>query len=317
LAADAKKLNLPFRYLEQPKGDHNYDFQRDAMVRAFDWLASLKSAAPPKRIELIAADLREAKIGWAKIEAFENYGESATLSAQIGDGTVAVNFKNVARFRLEPPRRLLKPGRLYSLVVNGVEASKLFDPAEPVVWEKAGAALEKSPQRCGPFKNALRDPFLLVYGDQKDQQAAQLFQQEWRDSADGLAPIKAASEISDADKAGFNLILFGTRASNPLISEIADKLPLELTPEGYRLGEKRIAGEGLGLRMVWKSPWSDKRLIGVCSGLWWGDLLPLNHKWDLIPDYIVYGAETETDDTNRAIEAGWFDGNWNLKAPTP
>ncbi|HEX8463375.1 MAG TPA: alpha/beta hydrolase-fold protein [Abditibacterium sp.] len=313
-AADAKKLNLPFRYLEQAKGDHNYAFQHDAIIRTFDWFKSRPAKSASSRVELVAADLREAKNGWAQIEAFENYNRSATLSAQISDGKITVSAANVARFTLEPPSRLLKPGRLYSLVVNGVEAPKLFDPLQSIQWQKEGAKTEKSPTRTGPFKNALRDPFLLVYGDDRDQKAAQRFALEWRDSADGTAQLKAASEVSDADKAAFNLILFGTRASNPLIGEIADRLPLELTPQGYRVGEKSIAGEGFGLRMVWKSPWSAQRLIGVCSGIWWGEKLPVNHKWDLIPDYILFNSKTEADDTNTPLEAGFFDGNWELKS---
>ncbi|MBW3634916.1 MAG: prolyl oligopeptidase family serine peptidase [Armatimonadetes bacterium] len=309
IVADAKRLNLPFRYFEQPNGDHYDEFQFAAMERALDWFKTLPTPIPPRKIELVAVDLREASNAWARVEAFETYGESASLRAQIGDNAIEVETQNVARFILEPPQRYLRAGQKISLVVNGVEAAQL-DPASSIVWEKSDAKLGKTPARCGPFKNALRDPFLLVYGDEKGRIDAQRFALEWKQSSDGTATIKAATQISTPDKANFNLILFGTRQTNPLIAEIADDLPLELTPEGYRRGEKTVAGQNLGVRMVWKSPWNAARLIGICSGNWWGEKLPVNHKWDLIPDYIVYSDQTDADDTNSALEAGFFDGNW-------
>jgi poly(3-hydroxybutyrate) depolymerase len=309
-AADAAKAKLPVFYQEQSDGDHWFDFQIAAITRAFDWFTRVPGIAATRQTQVVAVDLREAKTRWARIEAFETYGEKATLEAAIGDNRIEVKSENVARFVLEPPPRFLRAGQLVSLIVNGVESSQLFDPLLPMTWQKPGAKLEKTPTRCGPFKNALRDPFLLVYGDENDEKAARRMANEWKISADGEVVIKSAAQISDGDKAGFNLILFGTRATNPLLAEISDQLPLELTPDGYRSGEKTVAGENLGLRMIWKSPWNSKRLIGVCSGLWWGERLPPNHKWDLIPDFIVYDAQTEKDDTNRALEAGFFDGNF-------
>lgn len=315
-AADAKALKLPFFYREQSDGDHWFDFQGKAVEWAFNWFQMLPSKTPPKQIDMVAVDLREARNSWARIEAFEKYGEAARLKVQLSLESITVEAQNVTRFVLEPPSGLLRPGRLVTLMVNGVESSKLYDPLLPIAWEKTGAAVEKSPQHCGPFKNAFRDPFLLVYGDENDQKAAQHFAREWSDNADGNAPLKAATEIADADKKSFNLILFGTRDSNPLLAEIADNLPLELTAKGYRRGDKNVdvaEREKLGLRLVWKSPWSKERLVAVCSGLWWGEKLPVNHKLDLIPDYLLYNDKTDADDTNHPLEAGFFDGNWKLE----
>ncbi len=324
IAADAKRLNLPLQYLEDPEGDHYADFQIEAISRAFEWLAARPDRAIPPKIKLVAFDPREAKNGWARIEAFETYGEKATLDVEIVGDTINVQTENVASFVLEPPglfstKNETKPGETkhsetkhseIQLIVNGDEMPALFDAALPVRWQKDGAKLQKTPARCGPFKNALRDPFLLVYGDGADRLAAQKFALEWKESADGNAKIKSTMQVTQADKANFNLILFGTRDSNSLLGEIAAQLPLELTKNGVRNGEKMIVSQKLGLRMIWKSPWSQERVIGVCSGIWWGEKLPLNHKWDLIPDYIVYNSQTETDDTNVALDAGFFNGNW-------
>jgi acetyl esterase/lipase len=311
-AADAKALNLPVRYREQEDGDHWFDFQVEAVTRAFDWLKGVPSFLPARKIDITAVDLREAKNGWARIEAFETYGQKATLSVSIGADSITVTTENVARFTLEPPRRYLHAG-LVSLSVNNVQSPKPYDSMLPIEWQIAGAKTQKTPARCGPFKNAFRDRFLLVYGDANDRKVAELMATEWKENADGDAPLKAATQVTDEDKSRYNLILFGTATTNALIAEVAPTLPVELTPTGYRIGTQTVAGEKLGLRMIWRSPWSEKRLIGICSGIWWGEKLPVNHKLDLIPDYIVYDGSLDADDTNHALEAGFFDGDFGLQ----
>jgi len=319
--SDAAKLRLPFFYLETPNVGHENAFQWPAISRAFGWLASQPARAVPRQISFSSGALREAKADWAQIEAFSDYSKLARLDAVIEGSTVEATCQNVARFSLD-----LKPLELgtITLKVNGTPVGRL-DSALPVVWNAPDAKTGKSPPRCGPFKSLMRGPFTLVYGNERDHKDALRFAREWSDCADGSAPIEAASAVSDSDKDSRNLILFGTRDSNPLLREIGDALPIELLPTGFRMGAKRFEGKGVGLRMVRPSPWSQNRLIGICSGAWWGTGLPVNHKWDLLPDYIVYdGAPTpfipdarlptasEHYETQHAVRAGFFDGDWNL-----
>jgi len=318
---DAARLRLPFFYLETPNVGHENAFQWPAISRAFGWLTSQPPRAVPRQVSFQSGDLREAKGDWAQIEAFSDYSKLARIEAVIEGSTVDTTTQNVARFSLD-----LKPLELgtISLRVNGNAAGQL-DSALPVVWNAPDAKIGKSPARCGPFKSLMRDPFTLVYGDERDHKDALRFAREWSDCADGSAPVEAASDVSQSDKDNRSLILFGTRDSNPLIHEIGDALPIELLATGFRMGTKRFEGRNLGLRMVRPSPWSQNRLIGICSGAWWGAGLPINHKWDLLPDYLVYdGAPTpfipdaklpsasEHYETQHAVRAGFFDGNWDL-----
>ena len=311
IAEDARKLGLPLRYDEDPQGNHFGNFQFEATLRALDWLARRSPAATPRALTLIAGDLREARQNWASIEAFDNYAQIARLDANVTNDKIIVKTNNVARFQLELPPDIAPAVAALPLEVNGAIVGQ-FAPDAPVIWQAPDAKTGKTPARTGPFKSLMRDPFVLVYGDANDERAAQEFAARWKAWADGDALVKNANEITDADKADFNLILFGTRQTNPLLAQIADDLPLELTPQGYRIGEKTVEAQDIGLRMVTASPWNDARLIGVCSGEKWGVGLPLNHIWDLVPDYIVYDYRLENDGTNRALQAGFFDGNWQL-----
>ncbi len=311
IADDARKLGLPLRYIEDKYGSHFGDFHYEATERALDWFEQRGPIPPPRALTVVAGDLREASGRWASIEAFQDYTQIARLDAHAMADKIVVKTRNVASFRLELPPEIRPNSATVPLEVDG-EVVGQFETDKPIIWSAPAAKLGKSPTRTGPFKSLMRDAFLLVYGDDNDARAARTFATRWQIFADGKARLKSAADISPADKANFNLILFGTRATNPLIAQIANDLPLELTPTGYRIGTKTVEARDIGLRMVWKSPWEEARLIGVCSGETWGTGLPPNHVWDLIPDYIIYDYRSEADGTNRPLEAGFFDGDWEL-----
>lgn len=313
-ATEARKLEIPLRYDEYPGADHWFQFQIEAAMKSLQWFHRVEPAELPTRFSLVTGDLKESRAHWARVEAFERYGELARLEVELEGRSLRVQAANVARFSLLVPSTLSPDDGDITVSVNGEQAQP-WNAADRFVWTGPDAKLEKSPTRTGPFKNLMRDPFLLAWGNEADFQAARQFAEEWEAFADGKPRIKAARDVTGLDKARFNLILFGTRESNPLLSEIAALLPVELDKDGARVNDKKIAGSELGLRMVWKSPWHESRLIGVCSGARWGKGLPANHKWDLIPDYIIYDGTLENDGTQRALEAGWFDGNWNLLPP--
>ena len=57
------------------------------------------------------------------------------------------------------------------------------------------------------------------------------------------------------------------------------------------------------------------------AGQHWGGGLPFNHKFDLLPDYIVFSSEYEGGlistpyaghGPNRHLCAGFFDTNWQV-----
>jgi hypothetical protein len=50
----------------------------------------------------------------------------------------------------------------------------------------------------------------------------------------------------------------------------------------------------------------------VNSGLLWGEHLSVNHKWDFVPDFIIYNDEKDWDDNNKYLCAGYFDKRWRL-----
>jgi len=243
-----------------------------------------------------------------------------------------VTTTNIAQFTLRPSADLLAqangnqpaPLPLFKLVINGTETE--IDATQPISWQSEKYALippqlAKNPLRSGPIRDCYRDPFLLVYpgtiaGKAQmsfDQINATKFAGEWQKFADGVPPMKSDRDVTEDDRKNFNLILFGTRESHSIVREIADKLPVELTADGYRIGDKKVIGARLGLVECVPSPFDARRMIVVHSGERWGAALPINHKFDLQPDYIVFTRHYDlTDGTNHALAAGFFTNSWQL-----
>ena len=66
--------------------------------------------------------------------------------------------------------------------------------------------------------------------------------------------------------------------------------------------------------MVRPNPWNPSKLAIVQCGERWGAGLPENHKYDLLPDYIVFTSDRDWDGSNTALCAGFFGADWALAA---
>jgi predicted peptidase len=321
--ADLKALGYPAYFREIEDGSHYIYFEYSTYEVALDWMQKFQRRPTPRRVRYATGALRTNSSYWVSIEGFENYQAMARIDAEIkNDNVIAVQTENVSRFELRPPLQFLKAEQPVTLVVNGLMQTEKIAAGKPLRWAHAASRpdkVQKNPRRVGPIKECYRDPFLLVYGTLQngdDEIAARRFLWEWSDYADGEPLLKADKEVSADDKHNFNLVLFGTRDSNLLLKENAAALPLELTPGGYRVRSREYSHDGkLGLQFCYPSPFDEKRMIVVQSGLAWGDALPVNHKLDLLPEFIVFDETLDaSDQTNRALVAGFFDDNWQLPA---
>ncbi|HVF11148.1 MAG TPA: prolyl oligopeptidase family serine peptidase [Abditibacteriaceae bacterium] len=334
MTADLRALNYPIRYREIPDAGHYIYWENSTYEIALDWMRRVPVRPAPRRIAYTTGDLKNHRAYWLKIDALQDYSRTAHIEVEIKAGNrIEATTANVAGFTLTPPARYLDRERPVTLVVNGLAQKHTVSPlrwpvpnaSAPNTSTTAPAPFPglKSPLRCGPIKNCYRDPFLLVYGTlgkgdgpNPDEVSARRYASEWRRYADGAPPIKADREVSEDDRKRYNLILFGTRSSNAVLASITDKLPLELMADGYRLGSEKFAATDIGLQFCYPSPFDARRMIVVQSGLYWGEALPINHKLDLLPDYIVYSSQRNiTDDTNHDLAAGFFDGNWQIAQP--
>ena len=319
---DLRALNYNVQYLEYPHGVHYLYFEYQPYLKAVNWFTAIRPVTnPPRQVKLITGTLRDGKRAWAKITAFDRYDKLASLEAHVKDDKVEVVTSNVSGFELDPPKAFFGNTEKLQVILNGTLLPQQYNVGQKIIYPYKAPRQSfpgyKTARRSGPVKACLRDPFLVVYGNEQDEKHARRFIGEWQQYADGIPPIKADSDVTAKDKKNYNLILFGTPQSNLVLTQNAEKMPIKFTDRGYQLGEKYFSGKNIGVVFCYPSPFSAERMIVVQSGYYWGGALPVNHKWDLLPDYIIYSdninnEESRRDEikTNHALAAGFFDHHW-------
>ena len=293
--------------------------------RVFGWMGKRRRDPTPPTVRFKTYSLRYNRAWWLAIEAFQRWGRAASVEATIRPGNkVEVKTVNVARLALRPPAKLADLSRPFTVVADGHTLTARPDrtgkltldllPTEPT-------PLRKTPALCGPIKDAFNSRFLFVYGTSGGDEAtkrnlanARKMQADWFKFAKGLRSLRKDSEVNAAEMRRSNLFLFGTPPDNAILARIAPSLPIRFTPGGYEvLGKTYPANERTGLMFIYPNPLAPNRYVVVCSGLHYGEKLGENHKYDLLPDFIIYSDEFDYDDTNAYYCAGFFDVDWQPK----
>ena len=88
----------------------------------------------------------------------------------------------------------------------------------------------------------------------------------WRSLFRGEARVKKDIEITDADIAASNLILWGDPSSNAILARILAKLPLEWTPTRLAIGKETCNAQGCMPVMIYPNPLNPDRYIVLNSG---------------------------------------------------
>ncbi len=282
------------------------------------WLAETRRDPKPKRVEYRTYNLRYHRAYWATIADVEKWGPEASVSAQCGDdGALKLETKNVAALTLNLAD-LPKPTKIHW---NGKEHAGEIPADGKLALGNAAAAspLRKTPTLCGPARDALNSRFLFVYGTGGDDDAQKTNLEialnaanQWKRFSAGRARVMADSKVSDADLKSQNLLLVGTPADNSVMARLGDAFPIKWSKERYTLGHRSFPAEGNGLLAIYPSPFAADKYVLVNSGILWGAHLSINHKWDFVPDFIIFNNEKDWDDNNKYVCAGYFDKNWQV-----
>jgi hypothetical protein len=125
--------------------------------------------------------------------------------------------------------------------------------------------LRKRHDLQGPIDDAFMDSFLMVSPTGTASSAAigawckaeeEHAIREWRRQLRGEARVKNDSEVTDADIAAHNLVLWGDAKSNSVLARIADQLPMKWSA---------LPANGV-LLMIYPNPLNPKKYIVLNSG---------------------------------------------------
>ena len=340
IVAAAEKLGIAIRIYEFPGASHYIYWDSPCFKNAWSWLKGFKLNPSPRRVDYKTYSLDYGKSFWLTITDFEQWGKPATISCEVnaaGTG-LTITSTNVRQVRIDVERAPLKKVEDFDVVFNGKKmvgrATANWDlyvtsPPGPLSGAERGSTAGAFPPvkqagLCGPAEKTFEAPFLVVQGTGGDDAArtdlaekVKRFADEWDVFADGNPRVCTDAEVSPQDMQNHNLVLFGTPQTNRLLGRIAERLPIRIGDHKYEVSGKTYEGPDLGLVMCYPNPLAPERYVLIFSGEWYGAKCGSNHKYDLVPDFIVFNTRSfNYDDTNEHEVAGFFGMGWNLDGAT-
>ncbi len=213
-----------------------------------------------------------------------------------------VSTRNIWVLRLNYPRSIELDGqRLTGNVFEHRDGR--WRTGEPL-------GLRKRAGLQGPIDDAFQQPFLCVPPSEGRDAELDRFRDDFAKFLYGDIRIKAAVEVTTRDIADYNLVLFGTPETNPLIRQILSMIPVRWTDTEIGLGPRTFSAAGNTLVLIYPNPLNPRRYVVLNSGHTFRGRDFDDMHWFLHPhlaDYAVVDVQTREVKT-----AGFFDRTWQL-----
>ena len=325
------------RYLEFLTGGH-VGFEKTTVEEQLAWMASHRRQ-PDRHIRFVAGRLRHGTVGWVSIEGLEVPLKLARVDSEVADdGSIHMTCQNISAVRLSPPNL----GEQATVIINGRKLARVpVDPdgslrlhLQDGRWLPGGfeeTVLRKRPGLEGPVDEVFLSPFLLVHGTQDvDEHAARAlldevdrFAREWTRRFGGSPRRCPDTDVTEADVANYNLVLFGRPDQNLVLKRFADRLPIHIEPDVIDAFGARYDGADVGTIFCYPNPEVRGRMLVVYAALgdagyhqihtrfgkWFNWGVFDCRKWF---DYALFDARTRDPET--FLNVGFFDSQWHYDA---
>jgi hypothetical protein len=296
----------------------------------------------PRKIKFTTWTLAYNQMKWVTVDALDKHWERARVDAEIvGDSGVNVQTANVSAFTFEMASGgcVLSQVGKPTVTIDGQKlpvVGTMSDRSWKVHFRKTGnqwtvsdsaaaAGIHKIHGLQGPVDDAFLDSFVFVtptgtpmapgiakWVEGEEKHAIN----EWRHQFRGDAQVRNDVDVTDADIAASNLILWGDPGSNKILAKIADKLPIKWTADAVVIGNNRYpAGTHVPI-VIFPNPLNPGKYIVLNSGFTFREFDYLNNarQTPKLPDYAVIDTTTPSDFRypGKIVLAGFFDENWKL-----
>ena len=343
MARELSKVGVTMTHIIGPQTAHK--IHPDSMAEIERRLAQMASAGRdrmPRQVAFETFFLRYNRMHWVQIDRMESHWTKARIQADaVHAAIINVMTRNVTAFTLDMPAGLSPQSRFITTVVKvdgqdvqtvtagsdrSFRVSLVRKDGRWAVGTPDDGVLSKRHGVSGPIDDAFMDAFLFVSPSgkalnekvgawTKSERERAVF--EWRRQFRGDAPMKADTQVTDADIASRNLILWGDPSSNTVLARIADRLPIKWTAEGLTVdGRTYAAGEHAPV-LVYPNPLNPSRYVVINSGFTYREYDYLNNARQVpkLPDWAVIDLRTPPDSMSpgKVVDAGFFDDAWGWR----
>ncbi|MEI6232295.1 MAG: prolyl oligopeptidase family serine peptidase [Planctomycetota bacterium] len=337
-----KDQGVKMTHIVGPQTGHKYEPKAKIEVAKLVDTAATKGRDPlPKEFKFTTFTLKYNTMNWVTIDALEKHWERATVEAKIviGDKSgIVLTTSNVTALTLNFEKGTTPFGGLAPVILDTVQLQAPVPHADKSMsvsfvknngkWDVAAlgqAELRKCHNLQGPIDDAFMDSFMMVRptGTAINEKAGAWAKaemayasKEWRRQLRGEVRVKNDSDITDADIAAHNLILWGDPSSNKILAKIADKLPIKWSAQGIEIGAKKFAADSCVPVLIYPNPLNPKKYIVINSGFTFAEFLSASNSQQTpkLPDWAVLDMSVSNAKrlTEGVKDAGFFGERWEL-----
>lgn len=291
-----------------------------------------RGQVPPGHIRFVTYTTRYNRDYWVSLDELQHQYERAEVDAQRLDSgrRYDVKTKNLTRLTL---RDTISASEVQ------IDAQTLrVKPAPQIVLEKAArgwrvartekrSRLHKTHGLQGPIDDAFLDPFLLVrptgtpwnpaVNDQALRSLAR-FDRLYAHYFRAHPRIKDDTDVTAADVAGYNVVLFGDPGSNRWIAKVIRKLPVRWTRATISLGGRQFPAAQNYPALVYPDPLAPSHYVVINSAMTFPDIEYHVGDYPLprLGDFAVLTINSGAGMPGVAV-AGLFDESWHLPKEIP
>ena len=342
MARELKKEGIELTHIIGPQTEHKYHPDSIPEInRRIDSIVAKGRNPIPAHVKFTTYTLRYNKMFWVTIDGLEQHWEKATVDAEIKDAaTIQARTANVTALTLSIPSGL-SPFAIGQATIVMIDAQKLVAPPSQsdrswrmrlqkngktwVMATEATTALQKQHGLQGPLDDAFLDSFVMVRPTGKAANEAigvwvknemEYASKIWRSQFRGEAQIKDDSDITPADIANSNLILWGDPSSNKILAQIADKLPIKWSATNIQVGGKTYSSTQHLPLLIFPNPLNPKHYVVLNSGFTFREDNASNaRQTPKLPDWAIVDITVPPSPlrVGRIVNAGFFGEQWELK----
>jgi pimeloyl-ACP methyl ester carboxylesterase len=347
MAKALKEEGIEMVHIIGAKAGHQYTPEAKTEInRRIDQITSTGRDAVPDRVHFTTWTLRYNRSAWVRVDGLDQHWERARVDAVLSggvEGNPEIQTKNVSALTLMIPAGRcdwdLRTKPTVAIDGQGIESPKpLSDRSWTAHFRKVDghwkpvpsdddSTLRKRHGLQGPIDDAFMDSFLMVRptGQALNDKVGKWTAAEmkhandhWRRQFRGEARVKDDKEITDADVAAHNLILWGDPVGNAILARIAGKLPVKWDKDGVRLGTETFDSGHHVPVLIYPNPLNPKRYVVLNSGFTFREYDYLNNARQVpkLPDFAVVDVDVPV--SSRApggiVSAGFFTETWDPPA---
>jgi dienelactone hydrolase len=191
-------------------------------------------------------------------------------------------------------------------------------------------ASRKGPARQGPFKEAFRNRFILVYGTKGTPEEnawslararfdAEVFWYRGNGSVDIVSDASFLEPGREQEFRDRNVILYGHAENNAAWPVLLGASPVQVRRGQVKLGSRTVSGDDLACLFVRPRPGNERASVAAVSGsgltgLRLTERLPYFTSGVAYPDCFVLRAAALGESGPAPIAAGYFGADWDVES---